>query len=70
MKIRDYSTFVNDCLNILGKTISKDYVRYIYTAISGDLIEDVETSADENYSIDDIRLAIGRVLCNRLGIEV
>lgn len=70
MKIRDYSTFDNDCLNILGKTISKDYVRYIYTAISGDLIEDVETSADENYSIDDIRLAIGRVLCNRLGIEV
>lgn len=70
MKIRDYSTFVNDCLNILGKSISEDYVRYIYTAISGDLIEDVETSADENYSIDDIRFAIGRVLCNRLGIEV
>ena len=70
MKIRDYSTFVNDCLNILGKSISEDYVRYIFTAISSDLIEDVETSADENYSIDDIRLAIGRVLCNRLGIEV
>ena len=70
MKIRDYSTFVNDCLNILGKSISEDYVRYIYTAISGDLIEDVETSADENYSIDDIRFAIGRGLCNRLGIEV
>lgn len=25
---------------------------------------------DGNYSIADIRLAIGRVLCNRLGIEV
>ena len=70
MKIKDYSTFVNDCLNILGKSINEDYVRYIFTAISGDLIEDVETSVDENYSIDDIRLAIGRVLCNRLGIEV
>lgn len=70
MKIKDYSTFTNDCINLLGETISKDYVRYIYTEISGDLIEDVETSADENYSIDDIRLAIGRVLCKRLGIEV
>ena len=70
MKIKDYVKFTNDCLAILGKSISEDYVRYIYTAISGDLIEDVETSADENYSIDDIRLAIGRVLCNRLGIEV
>lgn len=70
MKIKDYSTFTNDCVNLLGETISKDYVRYIYTTISGDLIEDVETSADENYSIDDIRLAIGRVLCKRLGIEV
>ena len=70
MKIKDYSTFTNDCINLLGETISKDYVRYIYTEISGDLIEDVETSADENYSIDDIRLAIGRVLCKRLGVEV
>ena len=70
MKIKDYVKFTNDCLTILGKSISEDYVRYIYTAISGDLIEDVETSADENYSIDDIRLAIGRVLCNRLGIDV
>ena len=70
MKIKDYSTFTNDCITLLGKSISEDYVRYIFTAISGDLIEDVETHADGNYSIADIRLAIGRVLCNRLGIEV
>lgn len=67
---------------IMVKAISDDYVGYIlgykddwtdYT-IMDEIIEDVmETSSwneDGDYNEDDIRLAIGRVLMGRLGIEV
>ena len=49
--------------------IGEDYLRGIADEILDDVNEDVRCSADEDYNEDDIRLAIGRVLCNRLGIE-
>ena len=68
--------------DVLCKSISDDYVHYIlehkdgWTNISivDDIIADVlETSAyaDEGYyNDDDIKLAIGRVLIQRLGIDI
>lgn len=50
--------------------IGEDYVREIAHEILDDVNEDIRCSADEDYNEDDIRLAVGRVLCDRLGIEV
>ena len=50
--------------------IGEDYLREIADGILDDVNEDVRCSADKDYNEDDIRLAIGRVLCDRLGIEV
>lgn len=52
---------------------TSDYAARIWENIGNDVISDVvECSAicDEGYFSDgDVVLAIGRVLCNRLGIE-
>ncbi len=56
-------------LSLLKKSISDDYVVSIADNILDDVIEDIKTSADEDYSDDDVRFAIGRVLINRLGID-
>ena len=71
MKIENYKAFKEHCLKVLQKSIGDDYAGYIYTCLSGDLIEDVETACDgEVWNEDDIRMAVGRTLCNRLGIEI
>lgn len=70
MKIENHKLFKSVCMDILRQSISEDYIEYIYTAISDDLIDDVEATCDAFYSRDEIRFAIGRVLCNRLEIEV
>lgn len=64
----DYKQMKNDIKFVLGKSISEDYLGYILDVIVGDIIEDLEASADEEYNEDDIRMAFGRVLANRLGI--
>ena len=68
--------------DVLCKSISDDYANYILEhkdrrtniSIVDDIIADVlETSAyaDEGYyNYDDIKLAIGRVLIQRLGIDI
>ena len=68
--------------DMLCKSISDDYTNYIlehkdgwtYISIIDDIIANVlETSAyaDEGYYYyDDIKLAIGRVLIQRLGINI
>ena len=65
---------------IMNRAISSEYTRYILeqedelteSTFMEDVIEDVmETSAWEDegyYNEDDIRLAIGRVFIDRLGI--
>lgn len=49
--------------------ISDDYTGRITDAIIDDVVEDVELCADNDYTPDDVRLAVGRALCGRLGIE-
>lgn len=53
----------------LLKKMTDDYASRICDAIIDDVIEDVVECADEEWSEGDVRLAIGRVLCSRLGIE-
>lgn len=53
----------------LLKKMTDDYASRICDEIIDDVIEDVVECADEEWSEGDIKLAIGRVLCNRLGIE-
>ena len=58
------------CLDtMLRKCISTDYVGNIIDEIIDDVIEDVELTADKEWNEDDIKLAVGRVICDRLGIE-
>lgn len=54
---------------LLNVAVSDDYVDYIANAILGDIEEDIRASASEEYSDDDLRMAIGRVLVNKLNIE-
>lgn len=59
--------------DLLAVAISDDYLGDIIRELSADIIADVETSSaflDEGYwNNDDIKLAIGRTLVTRLGIE-
>lgn len=64
---------------VMQKAVSSDYARYILehkknrSTFVDDVIDDVLSSSaweDEGfYNDDDIRLAIGRVLMDRLGID-
>lgn len=67
MKLKNTTQFRLFIRDMLRKSISDDYVDNILDEIIDDVVEDVECCADENWNEDDVRLAIGRVLCNRLG---
>lgn len=57
-------------MNIDGP-ISEDYIRPIAENIVEDVAQDIYETADrEEWNNDDVRLAIGRVLCKKLKIEV
>ena len=58
-----------ESMNGYAGVISLDYLRKIVPEIADDVAEDIYVSADlDTWSDDDIRLAVGRVLCNRLGL--
>lgn len=61
----------NDVRRIFAESVSTEY-KIILDKIEDDIVSDVvETSAyeeDGSYTDDDIRLAIGRVLINKMGI--
>lgn len=65
MKLKNKLQFRMFVRDMLCKSISDDYVDIILDEIIDDVVEDVECCADENWNEDDVRLAIGRVLCNR-----
>lgn len=51
------------------KQVSDDYWTAIAESIAEDVVQNVQETADpEEWNEDDIRLAVGRVLCDRLGI--
>lgn len=72
----------NEIRMIMQNAVSSEYVRYILeheneeteSTFMEDVIDDIMCSSawDEEgyYNFDDIRLSIGRVLMERLGIEV
>ena len=51
------------------KQISDDYWRRIAEAIADDVVSDIKETADPEWSRGDMLLAVGRALCNKLGIE-
>lgn len=61
-----------DIKRILILSVSDDYIKNILDVIEDDIIRDVvECSSYEDdglYTEDDIKLAIGRVLMNRINI--
>lgn len=72
---------INDRLGIgdevrarLAFAVHSDYLQQIVDAVIDDVAEDVMCSSsyetDGTWSAADERLALGRVLCRRLGIEV
>ena len=72
---------INDKLGIgdevrarLAFAVHSDYVQRIVEAVIDDVTEDVMLTSsyqtDGVWSAADERLALGRVLCRRLGIEV
>lgn len=80
MKTEEKNLIKAEIAQIMRSAVSSDYARYILedkgkdgkSTIMEDVIDDVlEISAWEDegfYNDDDIRLAIGRVLMDRLGI--
>lgn len=60
-------------LNKAFAMVSDDYRNDIIRAVQEDVIDDVATSSGyadgEDYNYDDIALALGRVLVEKLGIE-
>lgn len=59
----------SEMYRLLAMSIASDYVRSIVDTLIDDVTEDVLTAADTLWNEDDVRLAIGRVLIERLGIE-
>lgn len=57
-------------LNGVG-AISNDYISQIAESIADDVADDVDSSTNADWNDDDdVRLAVGRVLCNRLHIVI
>ena len=50
--------------------ISTDYSERIANAIAAEVADDIIETASPDWNDDDLRLAVGRVLCKRLGIEI
>lgn len=56
--------------SLLKKSISDDYVGYIIDNILDDVVNDVKETADpEEWNEDDIKLAIGRVILDKIGAD-
>lgn len=61
-------TTIQDIENFLrGKCpISTEYTRNIAEIIYFDVLQDIQETADTNFNDDDIRLAIGRVILDKI----
>ena len=68
---RDYiADMIADKEQGVSGAIGRDYSRDIAYALADDIAEDLHVSADhEDWGMDDVRLAFGRVMCAKLGIQ-
>lgn len=65
----DIADLIADKEDGVSGAISRDYSRDIAYALSDEIAEDLHASADhEDWNMDDVRLAFGRVLCAKLGV--
>ena len=65
-KIRDVMEWLT-----AGRQLSDEYWPRIIDAILDKVAQDVDECADpDEWNEDDVRLAVGRVLCEALGIEI
>lgn len=56
--------------DVLRRAVADDYVGQLVDAIADEVREDLVAAADPVYSVGDVRLAVGRVLLDRLGVQV
>ena len=54
-------------LDFLSPVVGEDYLRGEVARIVRDVKRDLDETADREFNDSDLRLAIGRVLCARLG---
>jgi hypothetical protein len=65
----DYLVDIMQGINRNG-LVSEDYIRPIAEKIVEDVAQDIYESADQDdWNCDDVRMAVGRVLCRRLRIS-
>lgn len=50
--------------------IPNEYLLPIVEKYWKEIKEDITETADENWNSDDMRIAFGRFLCNKLGVEI
>lgn len=55
---------------IIANMFMKEYVDTIFNAIIKDVIADVKECADEEFSDDDVRLAVNRAILKKLGASI
>ena len=56
-------------VSALQFAVGNDYVHLVADSILDDVAADIE-AADEDYNSDDVRMAVGRVLCSRLKVAM
>ena len=57
-------------LDFLAPVVGEDYLRGVVARIVRDVKRDLDETADREFNDSDLRLAVGRVLCARLGKSV
>lgn len=68
-------SLMNELRNDIGhilRACTSDYAERIQRAIEADIIQDVKECAvaeESSYTEDDVKLAVGRILIDRMGIS-
>ena len=57
-------------LSVLDKMFVAEYAETVFDIIIENVIADVSECADEEFSDDDVRLAVNRVILKKLGVSV
>ena len=57
-------------LSVLDNMFVSEYVETVFDAIIENVIADVRVCADEEFSDDDVRLAVNRVIVKKLGASI